>query len=145
MEKINNYLINNYWIVPKQTLKCQINNSDPNIKFGDDQTVWHITGVENGYVKGISYTTIDNVPTSKYDFNGSIDNNGNVLFTFNNSITAVGKFKYSRKNQEYIFEMQMNTNVINHWSYMIPTNKTKSTYYKLPGIFISVPEFINLF
>lgn len=151
--KIKKLLTNSIWIVPQDTLLAYqtINNISKPVS---DQTIWIIDSYKDGYVFGTSYTTIDKNPASKAKIIGSITPNGNVQFAFysdNNITNGSGKFK--KNNHKWHFLMQMNDiksvkdGVIglSHWSYMIPINSHDHEYYHLPGINISVPEFIALF
>ncbi len=135
---MENLFKNSTWIVPKRTLMAYLNG-----KKVEDQTIWEINKYKDGYIFGTSYTTIDNVPTNKASFTGSITPLGDVLFLFESAESIVGSGKFSCDLGEFI--MQMNTTSVSHWSYMIKVTKHDKLYHKLPGIGISVPEFINLF
>ena len=127
------------YIVPKKTLLAYvtINNISKPV---EDQTVWIIDKIENGYIFGTSYTTLDNVPSTKIKFIGSIASNGSVMINFNG---IIGQGTYNICKNKFI--MQMTSNVLSHWSYMIYIDENSKYFKKLPGIKISVPKFIELF
>lgn len=151
--KLKSLLTNSIWIVPKQTLKAFfiVNNITTKVK---DQTVWVIDSYDSGYFFGTSYTTLNKTPQSKMKLIGSITPNGNVLISFysgDSMVTGIGTF--SEIGKEYKFLMQM-SNIISsdgmvqgltHWSYMESVTRTSYEYQNLPGVGISVPEFISLF
>ena len=148
------------WIVPTRTLRAYltIGNTPPEEVI--DQTVWILDKFEKGYVFGTSYTMIDGTPLSKTRIVGSITPDGNVLFSFHTNTTITsgqGAFQIRSKchsdRKSCRFLMQMNTLNsldqgvlgISHWSYMVPTNPLEYEYHNLPGVGLSVPEFIAMF
>lgn len=150
---LNALLTNSIWVVPLCTLKAYliVNNETKEVS---DQTVWKINKYDSGYFFGTSYTTIDGVPSSKMSFVGSITPCNDVLMSFysgSNTITGIGKFV--KIDGEYQFIMQMNnlTNLaqqtigVSHWSYMKSITLKSYEYRHLPGVGLSVPEFILLF
>jgi hypothetical protein len=161
---LQHLLTNTIWIVPKKTLPAYVTIGDLTPRLVSDQTVWVIDSCQNGYVFGTSYTTLDGVPSAKMKIVGSITPEGDVLFSFHtetNITTGYGKFQCNdekccqsyKKSSKCRFLMQMNTLStlnqgvigVSHWSYMIPTTPKDKSYHCLPGVGISVPEFIELF
>lgn len=141
--------IKSTWIVPHSTLLAirTINNISEKVS---DQTVWIIDKYDNGYITGTSYTAIDKTPTAKNSIVGSITPDGKVTFAFY-SDTNVTEGNGTFDDGE--FTMQMNSLAtissgiigISHWSYMRLVTPCDHAYRHLPGIGISVPEFIKLF
>lgn len=148
---------NSIWIVPSSTLRAYLITGENEPKAVIDQTVWIIDSYSNGYIFGTSYASLDRVPVSKRKLIGSITPQGDVLISFysdsdSNVITGSGKFeqrdRHRCKRDSWQFIMQMNqvsTLTISHWSYMVRTSPRKETYHHLPGVGISVPEFIKKF
>lgn len=145
-------LTNSTWIVPYDTLLAyQTINGVP--RPVDDQTVWIIDSYKDGYVFGTSYTTIDKNPTAKANIIGSIAPNGRVEFAFQSDNITNGSGEFRKIDGEHKFIMQMNNiNAISqgviglsHWSYMIRVSPDDYEYSHIPGIGISVPDFIALF
>lgn len=150
--KLKKLLTNSIWIVPTETLLAYetINNITKPV---NDQTVWVIDSYKDGYVFGTSYTAIDKNPSSKTKIIGSITPEGKVEFAFHSNTITNGSGEFKKIHHEYQFIMQMNSlNTIgqgviglSHWSYMKHVTPRDYEYYHLPGINISVPEFIKMF
>src|SRR5438128_10340597 len=86
-KELGKILLANYWYVPQKTLKCFLTESNT---YAEDQTLWNITNFNDGYIQGIEYTTINNIPVASIKFNGSIDKSGNVLISFEGKTTITG-------------------------------------------------------
>lgn len=150
------YLENTVWIVPPQTL-LSYQYSDGNNIPTSDQTVWIINEYNHGYFFGDSYTALNGVPGSHRKIVGSITPDGEVYITFYplsentheaDLVNGIGTFK--KHNRKYFFTMQMNSaqnsfTGLSHWSFMLSVKPKDYFYQHLPGIDISVPEFISLF
>lgn len=138
------------YIVPKKTLMAYlIDNNDQQIV--QDQTIWVIESFDNGYITGTSYTMLNNVPFSKNKMVGSITPDNDVFINFytsNSQTSGQGKLI---SNKKFLMQLGQITNLNNlvvgliHWSYMIRINQCDDLYYRLPGVEISVPEFISKF
>lgn len=149
-------LENTTWIVPPATLPAIQYLAGVNVTVSD-QTVWTINRYENGYFFGQAYAAINGVPSSEKNLVGSVTPYGDVYITFypvageiqdSDIIVGIGKFR--KVCGKYTFIMQMNSGVNNvaglsHWSYMIGVEPDDYYYRHLPGLGISVPEFINEF
>lgn len=151
MQSLECIFSNSTWIVPKATLLAlrTVDNVSEQV---NDQTVWLIDGYNNGYITGTSYTAINGNPTAVARIVGSITPYGQVALAFYSGENVTNGYgTYNEKQQE--FTMQMNSlatidsNVIglSHWSYMIPVTPKDRLYRRLPGVKISVPDFIKLF
>ena len=127
------------YIVPKKNLLAylSINGTTKPI---EDQTVWIVDKIENGYIFGTSYTTLDGIPTTKADFIGSITSNNNVMINFNGTY---GQGTYDKCNNQFV--MQTVNSTLYHWACMTYIDKESKYFKKLPGVKISIPEFIKLF
>lgn len=145
-------LVNTTWIVPPQTLLAYDYNNGTTTAV-DDQTVWVIDSYNGGYFFGTSYTALDTIPLSQKNLVGSITSSGDVYITFypldsSSPVTGIGKFK--KKNSQRYFVMQMtdtgsSTSGLSHWSYMISVTPNDPFYQSLPGVGLSVPDFISQF
>lgn len=138
--KLEKFFTNSVWIVPKSTLLAYL-MVDGIAKPVKDQTVWVVNGYKDGYIFGQSFTALDKAPFSTDIFYGSITPEGKVLLTFqgNSTNTGIGTFNHQR------FTMQINAGSLTHWSYMKNVVPSDCDYQKLPGVGISIPEFISLF
>lgn len=153
-KKLSRLFSNSTWIVPHNTLLAYrtINNINTEVQ---DQTVWLIDKYNDGYITGTSYTTLDGQPSSKNNMIGSITPYGNVLFAFyNNEGSKTDGFgEFIKRDGKWQFIMQVSSlnsfegNTINltHWSYMVEISKNDKEYCHLPGVDISVKQFISLF
>lgn len=149
--KLTELFANTTWIVPKSTLLAirTINDISEEVQ---DQTVWVIDEYNKGYITGTSYTAINGTPTIKAKIVGSITPDGYVAFAFysDNNVTD-GYGTFSKEDWEFTMQMNSLANMsggvigVNHWSYMINVTSCDYDYHHLPGIGISVPEFIKMF
>jgi hypothetical protein len=156
INKYEKYLINSTWVVPPETLLAYnyVNGTHSTVS---DQTVWVINEYDKGHFFGDAYTSIDRVPISHMSIVGSVTPLGNVHITFypvgatpqtTNVINGVGRLE--QINGVYTFVMQMNgsQNVLcglSHWSYMVSVKRGDPFYKHLPGVDMSLPEFIDQF
>lgn len=149
--KYKKLLENTIWIVPPMTLPA-VNYNLGTTTFVSDQTVWVIRSFEKGYFFGDSYTSINQVPASHDQMVGSITPLRNVMITFYPAkgapVNGIGVFQ--KKCGQHTFIMQTNTSQnsfsgLSHWSYMISVTPDDFFYKHLPGVDMSVPEFIDQF
>lgn len=138
------------FIVPQKTLKAYLIDNN-NYRVVQDQTLWQIESFNNGYITGISYTMLDGVPFSKNNFVGSITPEGDVLINFYSSTSQTSGQGKLIKCKKFLMQVGQVTNLegivigLVHWSYMIKVNPCDRLYHYLPGVGISVPEFISKF
>lgn len=155
-DKYKKHLQNTVWIVPPATLLSYEYLNGDHIPV-PDQTVWVINEVNQDYFFGDSYTALNGSPSSHRKIVGSITPKGDVYIAFyplsdstldTDIINGIGTFK--KHKGKYRFLMQMNSaqnslTGLSHWSYMISVKPKNYFYQHLPGLGISVPEFINQF
>jgi hypothetical protein len=140
----------NTFIVPHKTLRAYLIENN-NYREVVDQTVWQIQSYDKGYITGISYTMIDSTPFSKNNFVGSITPEGSVLINFYSSGSQTQGYGELIKCNKFLMQMGQITNLqgavlgLAHWSYMIKVNPCDELYHHLPGVGISVPQFIAQF
>jgi len=135
------FLEDTYWYVPVPYLPAVVlvNVDPPQTADVVDQTLWHITSVENGYVigevasnfgGGWSYSTLV----------GSITPDGAVSFSFTpagggNLTVGIGTMVFDEG--AWFFEMQMTTGSgtasITHWAYMAESLPGDRAWLSLPG------------
>lgn len=146
------FLEDTYWYVPVPYLPAVVLvNLDPaQTTEVVDQTLWHITSVENGYVigevasnfgGGWSYSTLV----------GSITPDGAVSFSFtpeSGGDLTVGNGTMVLKEGAWFFEMQMTTGSgsasITHWAYMAESLPGDRAWLSLPGYpDNSIPEVFD--
>lgn len=146
------FLEDTYWYVPVPYLPAVvlINLDPPLTAEVVDQTLWHITSVENGYVigevasnfgGGWSYSTLV----------GSITPDGSVSFSFtpeSGGDLTVGIGTMVLKEGAWFFEMQMTTGSgaasITHWAYMAQSLPGDRAWLSLPGYpDNSIPEVFD--
>lgn len=146
---------NSTWIVPPQTLLANLYNN-ATVTSASDQTVWVIDRYNQGYFSGQSYSEIDNSILSQKYLIGTVTSEGKVLITFYSStststdlVSGTGTLNVKSSGQ-CTFVMQMNSsqdgvNGLVHWSYMIPVNPGDPFYNNLPGVNMSVPDYLAQF
>jgi hypothetical protein len=155
-DKYKKQLNNSVWIVPPSTLLAFEYLNGNHIAVSD-QTVWVINEYNQGYFFGDSYTSLNNSLLSQRKIVGSITPCGNVYITFyslsgnEQNIDVVNGFGTFKKHKgKYSFLMQMNSaqnslTGLSHWSYMISVKPEDYFYQHLPGVGMSVPQFISQF
>ncbi len=146
------FLEDTYWYVPVPYLPAivLVNLDPPQTGAVVDQTLWHITSVENGYVigevasnfgGGWSYATLV----------GSITPGKAVSFSFtpeSGSTLTVGQGTMVREQGAWFFEMQMTTGSgtasVTHWAYMAQSLPGDRAWESLPGYpDNSIPEVFD--
>lgn len=146
---------NSTWVVPPKTLLAYLyDNADTTPV--SDQTVWVISGYNQGYFTGQSYSAINNSILSQKYLIGSVTSDGKVLITFYSGtsistslISGTGTLNTKSSGQCY-FIMQMNSGQngvsgLTHWSYMVAANPGDALYENLPSTNMSVPQFLARF
>jgi Ca2+-binding RTX toxin-like protein len=146
------FLEDTYWYVPTPYLPAVVlvNVDPPLTTYLVDQTLWHITSVENGYVVGEvasnfgggwGYSTLV----------GSITPDGAVSFSFTptggGSLT-VGTGTMALDEGAWFFAMQMTTGSgtasVTHWAYMAESVPGDRAWESLPGYpDNSIPEVFD--
>lgn len=155
-KEFKRYLEHSTWVVPPSTLLAYYYDNGSTSPVAD-QTVWTINDYNEGYFFGESYTSINATPSSKMILVGSITPSGDVFITFFSTtgnllttdfVNGIGKF-HKNDGKPY-FVMQMNSaqngnSGLSHWSYMTGVTPEDLFYKHLPGVNMSVPEFIDQF
>jgi hypothetical protein len=143
------WLADTYWYVPPENLLAlrATNAAEPAILSLTDQTVWHITASENGYLAGISATNIG------HGWNymlmvGSIAPDGAVKISFSplgaanpddptTQSMTIGDGTLMVDGDDVAFSMQMTSGTaqssVTHWAYMLPVTQDDPEWSSLPG------------
>lgn len=151
-----------YWYVPAAYLKAYLYVNGAELPMLD-QTVWHLRTARepDRYIFGRSVASIfpANPPAGyqpTYTCNrmlGSITPSGSVYISFiptssaNGTAVTTGLGSFGKFKQGLAFEMQMGSGspdvLAAHWAYMVPCARNQPCFSSLPGVGISIPEFMS--
>ena len=139
--------MNTYWYVPKDYLLGYSYSSlaSPKITAVNDQTIWHFTSANGGYLMGCSFESTNNGSTwTASTIVGSVTANNSVSLGFYGSILTVGSGQLTTSSGQPAFLMQMSAGVgptgLTHWAYMLPITSSDASWSSLPGTNnVSVP------
>jgi hypothetical protein len=148
------WLANTYWYVPTNNLSAVISTGDGQVVPVLDQTVFQITHYRDGYFWGnatAQYGANSAGPSTSFMI-GSVTPQGRVLLSFtantSSGTTVTSGFGVmQRKFGQWTMENQMftpgGTIQIGHWAYMVQTHPGLPSWNSLPGVGVSVPEFLS--
>ena len=142
------------WYVPTSGLPAYVYTPGNNtLVAGPDQTVYTITGYRNGFFWGRTATKFDTAEISCKSLVGSVTPEGKVYLTFTNwpweigDEPTIGIGSMVLKNLQWTMVNQMSTGAsamqIGHWAYMLRTRPGQSSWNALPGVNMSVPDFME--
>lgn len=129
--------LDTYWYVPPSYLPAyQINNHQ--VTLVNDQTIWHITGTNSGYLTGCSFASTDNgVSWSSSTLVGSVTADNAVSLGFYGTTLVVGQGTLTSAYGQPAFLMQMSAGSslvgLTHWAYMLPITPQDASWNNLPG------------
>ena len=143
------WLADTYWYVPPENLLAlrAVNTAEPAVLSLTDQTVWHITASESGYLTGISATNIGR-GWNYMLMVGSISPDGVVKISFSplgaanpddptTQSMTIGDGTLMVDGEDYAFSMQMTSGTaqssVTHWAYMLPVTQDDPEWSSLPG------------
>ena len=141
------------WIVPPNGLPAYVYSPESNqLVPVQDQTVYTIPGYRNGYFWGRTATKLgDNDVTCKA-LVGSVTPEGSIYLTFTDqpftgtANTTTGLGNMVRKGHQWTMANQMSTGSsaaqVGHWAYMVQSRPGSASWYSLPGVNMSVPDFM---
>lgn len=147
-----NWLAGTYWYVPRQNLPAYLYDAQSQVStFASDQTVFHIVESEGGYFRGVAVVQIG---TSRASFVmlGVVTPDGSVILDFlptntpGVATTGSGRFTYIGRRIAMLNQMSSSPNQrlkILHWAYMLQTQPGDQSWEKLPGVNVSVPQFLS--
>jgi hypothetical protein len=130
--------VDTYWYVPAEYLLSYVNvgGGQPAVA-ASDQTLWHFTKADRGYLLGCSYRSINGGPWSPSAIVGSIAPNNAVSMGFYGQILTVGTGTLVRRGARTLFLMQVSTgpavNGVTHWAYMAKARPGTPVWEDLPG------------
>ena len=141
------------WYVPTSGLPAYLYLAEENqLVPVSDQTVYMITGYRNGFFWGKTAGKLGNSEVSCSSLVGSVTPEGSVYLTFTpfpyaeGSEATVGIGNMTRKAGKWSMLNQMSTGSgsvqVGHWAYMLQTNPGASSWSSLPGVAMSVPDFM---
>jgi hypothetical protein len=139
--------VNTYWYVPTDYLLAYSYNASTNPKLTAvrDQTIWHFTSANSGYLLGCSFTSTDNGASwSVSTIVGSVTVNNIVSLGFYSDLLTVGTGQLVVSSGQPAFLMQVSAGVgpsgLTHWAYMLPITSSDPAWTSLPGTNnVSVP------
>jgi hypothetical protein len=142
------------WYVPTNNLPAYIYYPSKNrLVPVSDQTVYTITGYRNGYFWGRTAAQLGDNEINCMSLVGSVTPEGKVYLTFtaypysrgDESTTGFGTMV--SKNGQWTMENQMSTGSasaqVGHWAYMVQALPNSAAWNSLPGVDMSVPEFME--
>ncbi len=126
------------------------------VRPANDQTVYSITDYQYGYFWGMTAAQISGAPMTCMTLVGSVTPEGQLLLTFTpvnaTPVTAqlvtqgFGRMRF--KLGQWTMENQMSTgpavrSQVVHWAYMVRATPTQQEWNSLPGMGVSVPDFLG--
>ena len=120
-------------------------SANPKLTAVRDQTIWHFTSANGGYLMGCSFESTNNgVSWTPSTVVGSVTINNTVSLGFYSNILTVGAGQLVVSGGQPAFLMQMTAGVgasgLTHWAYMLPITPSDPAWTNLPGTNnISVP------
>lgn len=149
-------LANTIWVVPQSTLLAYFHAGGSDTATSD-QTVWVIDSANKGYFFGTAYPSLNGTPSTSLRMVGSLTPLGDVYITyyptsgsFAETQVVDGIGRLVRSGGQFVFIMQMNSSQnpisgLSHWSYMVSVTPSSPLYKNLPGVNMSVPDYIAQF
>lgn len=150
------WLEGTYWFCPEICMPAIQTQPDNTFKWVIDQTVWQISGCQDGYFWGagaVLLTDFSKEPNAAektaMTFFGSITSDGRVHITFISSkvTTTVATGRMTEFQGKPSFEMQMssgpNMELAVHWAYMLQIGPGDPQWDNLPGAGVSVDELLS--
>jgi len=130
-----------YWYVPDGYLLAYryTNLPEPKVKAVVDQTVWHLTKANEGYLLGCSFrTTTGGKLWSTSTIVGSVAPNDQVMMGFNSGKiinVASGTLISSRGHSVFLMQVAGTPpeSSLTHWAYMVQVTPQDAAWYSLPG------------
>lgn len=144
------WIIGTTWIVPKTNLPAV--SFDPTtqvISKIKDQTVYQVTGYRDGYFWGPTAAKFGNNPIACKSMVGSITPQGQVMLLFTQTLGNgqtlfnQGFGQMIKQNGEWTMQNQTGTETMAHWAYMVQSKPGDATWTSLPGVGMSVEEFMS--
>lgn len=149
-----NWLNGTTWIVPPTGLPAYVYAPAQNQLIPvQDQTVYTITGYRNGYFWGRTATKLGDSAISCKSLVGSVTPEGKIYLSFTDYPYSlgveptIGIGTMVRKGYQWTMANQMSTGSsvaqVGHWAYMVQSKPGSASWYALPGVNMSVPDFMQ--
>jgi hypothetical protein len=149
------WLAGTYWYVPTDNLLAYLfRPGSQQMTPVSDQTVFYISDSSNGYFWGNVTVQLGDQERSCYFLTGSVSPLGGVLLTFTPATDVTSQTTLTHgtgvmtiKDGKVAMLNQMAsgpaTLQVSHWAYMLQTVEGDAAWMSLPGVNVSVPEFIS--
>jgi hypothetical protein len=143
------------WYVPTNGLPAYVYAPEQNQLIPvQDQTVYTITGYRNGYFWGRTAAQLGSNDITCMSLVGSVTPEGKIYLTFTDypydlgtSTTTIGVGNMVLKGRQWTMANQMSTGSslaqVGHWAYMVQTRPNQASWHSLPGVNMSVPDFMQ--
>lgn len=139
--------VDTYWYVPTNYLLAYSYSAtaNPKVSAVNDQTIWHFTSSNGGYLLGCAFSSTNNGASwTKSTLIGSVTANNSVSLGFYGDSLTVGSGQLTTSSGQPAFLMQMSSgngiSGLTHWAYMLPITSSDSAWTNLPGTNgVSVP------
>ena len=136
------------WYVPTNGLPAYIYAPEQNQLIPvQDQTVYTITGYRNGYFWGRTASKLGDNAITCMSLVGSVTPEGKIYLTFTNypyvdgsSETTIGVGNMVVKGRQWTGSSAAQ---VGHWAYMVQTRPNQASWQSLPGVNMSVPDFME--
>lgn len=150
------WLTGTYWYVPADNLLAYLSRpATQHVTPVNDQTVFYIRESRNGYFWGNTVVQLSDRPRTCYFLFGSVSPVGNVLLTFTpaedvttETVVTHGSGVMTVRDGQAAMLNQMSsgpaTSQVSHWAYMLQTVEGDASWSSLPGVNVSVPDFLSV-
>jgi hypothetical protein len=146
------WLADTYWYVPQSDLPAYLYDLQAKTSTTvPDQTVFHIAESKGGYFRGTAVVQIG-VSRTTFTMLGVVSPDASVLLNFlpteagGVATTGTGRFTLARREITMLNQMSSSPNErlrVLHWAYMMRTRPGDATWNNLPGVNMSVPQFLG--
>ena len=143
-------IVGTTWVVPKTNLPAvSFDPATQIISKTRDQTVYQVTGYRDGYFWGPTAAKLGSGPIVCKSMVGSVTPQGEVLLLFTQqlpngqTILNQGFGQMIRQNGQWTMQNQTGTDSMAHWAYMVQSKPGDATWESLPGVGMSVEEFMS--
>ena len=148
------FLADSYWYVPTKNLTAYLYDPASNsVRPLADQTVFYIKSYGNGYFIGEVVGKLAGQPAACMALLGSVTPEGAVYLSINplpyveGATPTLGLGRMVKKGNQWTMENQMSTgngsSQVGHWAYMAQTKPGDAAWRSLPGVQMSMPEFLD--
>ena len=148
------FLADSYWYVPTKNLTAYVYDPARNsVSPLADQTAFYIKSYANGYFVGEIVGKLAGQPAACMALLGSVTPEGAVYLSINQqpyvegTTPTLGLGRMVKKGNQWTMENQMSTgngsSLVGHWAYMVQAKPGDAAWRSLPGVDMSMPEFLD--